>query len=67
MSPRPTSDFSGGLYDASIISFYEDIILELQKQVVQYRELWEAASKAAHEKTSKKFTSPVKPCSHRRK
>lgn len=41
--------FSGGLYDASIISFYEDIILELQKQVVRYRELWEAASKAAHE------------------
>jgi hypothetical protein len=44
-----TVRFSGGLYDPAIIRFYEDVILELQKQVVRYRALWEAATKAAHE------------------
>lgn len=44
-----TVKFSGGVYDPAIIRFYEDIILELQKQVVRYRDLWESATKAAHE------------------
>ena len=44
-----TVKFAGGLYDPAIISFYEDIILELQKQVVKYRQLWESATKAAQE------------------
>ena len=44
-----TIKFSGGVYDPAIIRFYEDIILELQKQVVRYRELWESATKAAQE------------------
>lgn len=43
-----TVRFSGGVYDPAIIRFYEDVILELQKQVVRYRELWEVATKAAH-------------------
>lgn len=44
-----TVRFAGGMYDPTIIRFYEDVILELQKQVVRYRELWEAATKIAHE------------------
>lgn len=36
-----TVRFSGGVYDPAIITFYEDIILELQKQVLKYRTLWE--------------------------
>src|SRR5260370_6594848 len=44
-----TVKFAGGLYDPAIISFYEDIILELQKQVVRYRQLWESASKGVQQ------------------
>jgi hypothetical protein len=44
-----TVRFAGGVYDPAIIRFYEDIILELQKQVVKYRELWEAATRAAQQ------------------
>lgn len=44
-----TIKFSGGVYDPTIIRFYEGIILELQKQVVRYRELWESATKGAQE------------------
>jgi len=42
-----TVRFSGGVYDPSVIRFYEDIILELQKEVVRYRALWEEAVKAS--------------------
>ena len=44
-----TVKFAGGLYDPAIITFYEDIILELQKQVVRYRQLWESASKGVQQ------------------
>ncbi len=50
-----TVRFSGGVYDQTIIRFYEDIILELQKQVVKYRELWESATKAAHDETEEVY------------
>jgi len=50
-----TVQFAGGLYDPAIIRFYEDIILELQKQVVRYRTLWEEAAKAGREEMEESF------------
>jgi len=44
-----TVKFPGAGYDPAIIRFYEDIILELQKQVVRYKNLWESAAKAHRE------------------
>jgi hypothetical protein len=44
-----TVQFSGGLYDPAIIRFYEDVILELQKQVVRYKTLWEETAKVREE------------------
>ena len=44
-----TIKFSGGAYDSAIIRFYEDIILELQKQVLRYKTLWQEVAKAEWE------------------
>ena len=35
-----TVRFAGGAYDPAIIRFYEDIIIELQKEVERYKALW---------------------------
>lgn len=35
-----TVRFAGGVYDPAIIRFYEDIIVELQREVERYKALW---------------------------
>jgi hypothetical protein len=39
--------FAGGVYDRTIVEFYENVIIELQREVERYRALW--AATRAHE------------------
>jgi hypothetical protein len=41
--------FAGGVYDGAIVKFYEDIIIELQKEVDRYKSLWASAQAATEE------------------
>jgi hypothetical protein len=42
-----TVRFAGATYDPAIIKFYEDIIVELQKEVERYKTLWASIRSAA--------------------
>jgi len=66
-----TVRFAGGVYDPAIISFYEGIIVELQREVARYKSLWAAALKSAQAEAPEEAyvprqTVPVSPAMARK-
>jgi hypothetical protein len=52
-----TVKFAGGAYDPAIIKFYEDIIIELQKEVERYKALWESLRSAAEGEAAESYVA----------
>jgi hypothetical protein len=49
--------FAGGVYDSTIIKFYEDIILELQREVERYKLLWESSRVKVEEEAEESYVA----------
>jgi hypothetical protein len=62
--------FAGGAYDPTIIHFYEDIIVELQREVERYKSLWASSLRAAQTETPETYfarqTAPLSPAMARK-